>query len=246
VTRVTVTEHIHLPSGRQVDAMEDRMVQARAGSNAERSEAARERVLQAALRAVAINGYSGSSLASIAAAAELTTAGLLYHFPSKHELLVAVLAERDRLDGARFQLRGARGLAALDRLEQLVAHNAEHPELVRAFTVLLGESAGDGHPARSWAQERYLRRRENIAAALRSGIVAREIREDVDVDALAAQVIAMMDGLQVQWVLDPEGIDMAALFRHYLDGLRRGIRAQRAEDPTGSELTADSPCGSAP
>ena len=60
--------------------------------NAARSEAARERVLQSALRAIAANGFRGSSLAAIAAEAGLTTAGLLHHFPSKEHLLVAVLA----------------------------------------------------------------------------------------------------------------------------------------------------------
>jgi AcrR family transcriptional regulator len=48
--------------------------------------------------------------------------GLLHHFPSKEQLLVAVLAERDRLDGIRFRLTGFRGLAALDRLVELVQH----------------------------------------------------------------------------------------------------------------------------
>jgi Bacterial regulatory proteins, tetR family len=52
----------------------------------------------------------------IAADAGLTTAGLLHHFPSKDHLLVAVLAERDRLDGVRFRLAGVRGLAALTDL----------------------------------------------------------------------------------------------------------------------------------
>jgi AcrR family transcriptional regulator len=202
-----------------------------ARSNSERTEAARERVLQAAFRALAANGYSSSSLASIAADAGLTTAGLLHHFPSKNELLIAVLAERDRLDGARFQLRGARGLAALDGLQELVAHNARNLELVRAFTVLLGESAAEGHPARRWAQERYPRRRANLAAALRAGVESGEIRGDVDDAAVAAHIIAMMDGLQVQWVLDPDNVDISGLFAHYLDGVRHAIRA---EAPAGS------------
>jgi AcrR family transcriptional regulator len=101
-----------------------------------RSEAARQRVLEAALRALAVNGYQGSSLASIATAAGMTTAGLLHHFPSKEQLLIAVLVERDRSDGARYHLRGFQGLAALDRLVELVGYNAQVPGLVRAFTVL--------------------------------------------------------------------------------------------------------------
>ena len=188
-----------------------------------RADASRERVLQAALRAIASNGYRGSALAAIAADAGLTTAGLLHHFPSKEHLLVAVLAERDRLDGAQFQLAGFQGLAALDRLAELVEHNAMVPGLVQAYTVLMGEAVGDGHPAREWFRDRYPRRRANIAAALRAGIESGAIRSDVDCDAVAAEIIAMMDGLQVQWVLNPDQVDMAAVFADFISGVRRVI-----------------------
>jgi AcrR family transcriptional regulator len=203
--------------------------------NAARSEAARDRVLRSAWQAFATNGYQGSSLAGIAAAAGLTTAGLLHHYRSKEQLLVAVLAERDRLDGARFHLAGFRGLDALSRLAQLVEHNMLVPGLVQAFTVLMGESAGEDHPARGWFAERYPRRRANIAAALRAGIETGEIRPDVDCDALAAQIVAMMDGLQVQWVLGPGQVDMAAVFADYIDGVCRAVRA------TPEDGTADGP-----
>jgi AcrR family transcriptional regulator len=193
------------------------------GPRAARGAAARDRVVRAALQAYAANGYSGSSLAGIAAAAGLTTAGLLHHFPSKEELLISVLKERDRLDGERFQLRGFVGLDALDALVKLVEANSSTPGLVRAFTVLMGESAAEDHPARQWFKERYPRRRENLAAALRAGIGTGEIRPDTDGDAVAAEVIAMMDGLQVQWLLDPDRVDMAQLFAHYIGTVRQAV-----------------------
>jgi len=191
---------------------------------AARSAASRDRVVQSALRAYAANGYSGSSLAGIAAAAGLTTAGLLHHFPSKEELLIAVLKERDRADGERFQLGDLVGLEALDALIKLVEVNAATPALVRAFTVLMGESAAEDHPAGQWFHERYPRRRDNLSEALRAGIKSGEIRHDTDSDAVAAEIIAMMDGLQVQWILDPNGIDMARIFAHYIDTVRRAVR----------------------
>src|SRR5215207_9695694 len=134
-----------------------------------RSQAARDRILQSALRAIAANGFHGSSLAQIAAAAGLTTPGLLHHFASKEQLLVAVLAERDRLDEARFHLAGFRGLAVLDRLIELVQHNTMVPRFMQAYTVLMGESVSDEHPAREWFRDRYPRRRANLAGALRAG-----------------------------------------------------------------------------
>jgi AcrR family transcriptional regulator len=200
-------------------------------SNAARSAAARERVLGAALRAFALHGYQGSSLARIAEDAGLTTAGLLHHYPSKEELLTAVLVERDRLDGARFRLAGFAGLEALDRLVLLVQHNAESPGLVQAFTVLMGESVSAGHPARKWFQERYPRRVANLAAALRAGVEAGELGAGVDCPSLASEIIATIDGLQVQWLLNPDQVDMVAVFTHYIDGIRASVRVGSA---TGS------------
>jgi len=194
------------------------------GSRAARGAAARDRIVAAALRAYALNGYSGSSLAGIAESAGLTTAGLLHHFPSKEELLVAVLQERDRLDGERFHLRGFVGLDALDALVELVEANMSAPGLVRAFTVLMGESVAEDHPAGSWFRQRYPRRCDNLAGALRAGIEKGQIRDDTDSDALAAEIIAMMDGLQVQWLLNPDRVDMARIFRHYVDTVRQAVQ----------------------
>lgn len=39
-------------------------------------------------------------------------------------------------------------------------------------------------------------------------------------DAVAAEIIAVMDGLQVQWILNPQQINMTAVFRHYIDDVR--------------------------
>ena len=208
--------------------------QARAAA---RSEAARERVLRSALRAIAATGFNGSSLAGIAADAGLTTAGLLHHFPSKEQLLVAVLTERDRLDGVRFHLAGFQGLAALDRLVELVEHNTMVPGLVQAYTVLMGESVGENHPARDWFRDRYPKRRANIAAAIRAGIDSGEVRANVDCDAIAAEIVAMMDGLQVQWVLNPDQVDMAAVFADYIAGLRRAIRVTEPGEVVGGHVT---------
>ena len=55
-----------------------------------------------------------------------------------------------------------------------------------------------------------------IAAALRVG---------VDGGALAAEIVALMDGLQAQWLLDPDGVDMAAVFAGYIRGVCRAISA---------------------
>ncbi len=46
-----------------------------------------------------------------------------------------------------------------------------------------------------------------------------EVRADLDVEGVANAVIAVMDGLQVQWLLAPDAVDMAATTRRVIDAL---------------------------
>ncbi|WP_067526776.1 TetR/AcrR family transcriptional regulator [Nocardia uniformis] len=185
-----------------------------------RGEARREQILDVALKSFAENGFHNSSLADIAGLCGLSQPGLLHHFPTKAALLAAVLEYRDRLDAQRLEFGEAlRGPDALRRLARLVEHNTHVPGLVQVFTVVTGESVTVDHPAHGWAVDRYRTLERTLARALDEGIADGTIRAGLDTKAVARQVFAIMDGLQLQWLLDPETVDMAALFRAYIDGL---------------------------
>lgn len=184
--------------------------------------ARRTRILHIAMQEFAENGYRGTSLARVAERAELSQAGLLHHFRTKEELLAATLDLRDEMDSERFTDAAGTpltGVAALEALADLVAHNQRVPGLVQLFTVLSAESVTADHPAHAWARNRYRRIRVVLAEALRAGVTTGELRPEVDPEAQAARLVALMDGLQQQWLLDPDGVDMAALFRGYVDEL---------------------------
>ncbi|MDP4507360.1 TetR/AcrR family transcriptional regulator [Nonomuraea turcica] len=184
-----------------------------------RGEERRDRILAAALLEFAENGYRGASLARIAERVELSQAGLLHHFKSKERLLVAVLDYRDELDQRKVDLASAGGIDALRALVGVVEHNARAPGLVQLFSVISGEAVTPDHPGHEWARRRYRRLRADMAAALRRGVERGEFRADLDAEAHADRLIAMMDGLQTQWLIDPDRVDMAAVFRSYVDDL---------------------------
>ncbi|MBU3064493.1 TetR/AcrR family transcriptional regulator [Nocardia sp. NEAU-G5] len=181
-------------------------------------DARKERILDVALKTFAENGFRGASIAEIAERCGLSQPGLLHHFPTKAALLAAVLDHRDRLDAERLgfgeELRGA---AALERLATLVEYNAQLPGLVRLFTVVTGEAVTEGHPAHDWAVRRYRALEGYLVSALEAGVADRTLAPGIDAAAIARQVFAMMDGLQLQWLLDPTGVDMPGLFRGYID-----------------------------
>ncbi|MEU8323158.1 TetR/AcrR family transcriptional regulator [Nonomuraea sp. NPDC048881] len=190
-------------------------------------EARKERILAVALLEFAEHGYRGASLARIAERVELSQAGLLHHFRSKERLLVAVLDYRDELDRRRFgpgHDGHDGGAAALRALADVVDHNARVPGLVQLFSVISGEAVTPGHPGHEWARGRYRRLRADVAAALHAGVERGEFRAGLDAEAHADRLIAMMDGLQTQWLIDPGQVDMAAVFRGYVEDLIAALR----------------------
>lgn len=174
-----------------------------------RSEERRAEIVRAALEVIAERGYRGASLAAVAERVGLTQQGLLHHFPTKDALLVAVLEERDQWDAVpatRWRI---------DLLVALVEYNAMRPGIIQTFSALLGESVTEGHPARAYFTERYAQVRAGMAAVLRAEYGER-LPNGLTPERTAPLLVAVMDGLQYQWLLDPESVDMPGAFRDFL------------------------------
>ncbi len=190
-------------------------------TQADRTRVSREKIIQSATEAFAQKGFRGAKMADIATAANLTEPGLLHHFPSKTYLLMEVLKERDRIDGARMRSTLQKnGNHFLDAGIELVEHNQTVPRLVQLFNLLVAESVSPDHPAHEFFIERYQREREHMAHAIVRAQQAGEVRSDISAETLVILIFAIMDGLQVQWLLEPERIGMADLFRVMMDLLR--------------------------
>jgi AcrR family transcriptional regulator len=174
-----------------------------------RSGERRAEIIRAALEVIAERGYRGASLAAVAERVGLTQQGLLHHFPTKDALLVAVLEERDRWDAV------PNGSWRVDLLASLVEYNAMRPGIIQTFSALLGESVTEGHPAREYFTDRYSRVRASMAAALRTEYGDR-LPNGLSPERTAPLLVAVMDGLQYQWLLDPESVDMPGAFRDFL------------------------------
>jgi AcrR family transcriptional regulator len=179
----------------------------------------RDAILAAANEVFATRGFRGASLATIARRVGVSEPGLLHHFASKEELLLELLTLRDQHDDERIAQAFDAHAHVLEVLLALCRQNAERPGIVRLFTILAAESVDPDHPAHAWFVDRYRDRRSQLAQQLaieqREGTVA----TDVDAHTAAAQILAMFDGLQIQWLLEPDATDMVALFGDFLSRL---------------------------
>ncbi|MER6348740.1 TetR family transcriptional regulator [Streptomyces sp. NPDC001595] len=180
-------------------------------------------ILRIAMDTFAARGYNNASLAEIADRAGLTQAGVLHHFRSKANLLTSVLELRDDDDIEQLGTERPRGLAFLRHLVDTAARNAEREGIVRLYAVLSAESVTDGHPAQEYFRGRYEGLRALVAEALREACELGEVRGDTAVEDTANAIIAVMDGLQVQWLLAPDRVDMAASTDRAVSALVAGL-----------------------
>lgn len=182
-----------------------------------RGLARRDELVQAALEIFAARGYEAVSLREIAAAVGISHTGLRHHFASKEDLLMAVLQFKDAQTLTPDVPEEITGIAWVRASEQVVAANAQRPLLIQLFATLSSQAIEPDHPAHEYFVQRYRIGREiarhHLAEAQRLG----EIDKDVDVERAAGLMLATMDGLQVQWLLDPESVDMVEAYRIFLD-----------------------------
>ncbi|MEU8699009.1 TetR/AcrR family transcriptional regulator [Streptomyces sp. NPDC048680] len=182
-----------------------------------KGRARREQIVTAAVEVYADVGYHGASLREIAKRAGISHVGLHYYFPSREALLAAVLERRDEEDTAQLGPKVYSPKAAVQHLVDLADHNARHPGMVELYVRLAAEAFAEDHPAHQYFREHYRTTREYVHHALRELAEQGALRDGVDSRVAAAGFVALMDGLQVQWLTSPDAVDMAGVLRSYVE-----------------------------
>ena len=197
-----------------------------------------EQIMQAACALIAERGYWGLSMQDVADRCGLTVPGLLRHTGSKVGLLIAVLDHRDVQDaralGACLGIVERRDTDAADQADDeatqaaprpgprprislrqfcaaMMQRNAAQPEIVRLYAVLKAESLAPSHPAHDYFEARQQRTLEQFARLAKGG--------STRPDAMARQVLAAMDGIQLQWLRSPDSFDLVGAWQDAADVL---------------------------
>ncbi|MGF4041759.1 TetR/AcrR family transcriptional regulator [Paenarthrobacter nitroguajacolicus] len=162
----------------------------------------RREILDAAVSVFSREGYRGGSLRDIARSLGLSPGAVIHHFGSKEQLLVAVLDARDDSVADSFPNAVRRGLL-IDELRKIVAANENQRGLTTLYATLAAEAVNPEHPAHNYFVERYQRilqlLEEGISEEQEQGILP-AVRPAA---SLARALLAAMDGLQLQWLLEP-------------------------------------------
>jgi AcrR family transcriptional regulator len=186
----------------------------------------RAQILEAAMEVFGSKGSANGTLAEIAEQAGMTHAGVLHHFGSKQNLLLEVLAYRDQADVAELTDQHIpRGPAMFVHLVRTAFANARRAGIVQVYTVLSAEAVTDDHPGRAYFEDRYRVLRGELDDAFRQLCAQQGVTEPDTIDRAAASILAVMDGLQLQWLLDPSAVELGEAtefaIRAIVDGVLR-------------------------
>ena len=166
--------------------------------------ARRQEILDHAIEVFADKGAEGTSLRAIAEKIGVSHAAILHYFGSREELLVEVLREGERRHADPRDKDEVVGT-----MVRAAERNVTIPGFVALYTSMLaGSLEADKAVSREYCATRFARNRARLAELIAIGQAEGRYRTGVDPDAVAALVIAASDGLQIQWLLEPE-VDIA-------------------------------------
>ena len=191
----------------------------------------RREIIAAAVAVFSVSGFRDGSLREVAERAGLTHAGVMHHFPTKVDLLQAVLEWHDEqstqvvVDGLE------RGQDPLSALLALVEHNQRNAAIVGLYVQLSAEATSPDHPVHDYFAQRYAGAVASFRSYLDASARLGRLRPDVDTLGAARRLLGLMDGLQVQWLYDRESVDMAEEIRQFLEPLMTVATSARPGGP---------------
>jgi hypothetical protein len=131
---------------------------------------------------------------------------------TKDGILVAVFEHRDAVDASQAIELTAGQDDPRALLDAVMLRNSRQPEIVRLYSVLDAKGLDEDHPAHTYFARRYARSRGEIQHYLTGGHVP-------DPAAASIHVLAVMDGLQLQWLRDLEGFDLLGHWQLMADAI---------------------------
>ena len=170
----------------------------------------RTQILDATVRLMTERGFKQTSLRAIGRELGLQPAHILHYFGSREGLLEAVVSASDD----RWSPQD--GDTVFDTWLRLVGDNAGQPGLVHLYTAFAAEAADSNHPSRAFFQSRWDRLRRAIERELERGSAEGRYRLRHSPRDAATALIALSDGLQLQWLVD-RSLDMEAAMRAAID-----------------------------
>lgn len=169
----------------------------------------RERLIEGAIECLRVKGYSRTTARDIATAADANLASIGYHFGSKEALLNEAITRTceewtTRLGQAAFadDQESPLGRMAASWVAMLDSFPDLRPVLV-GFMEAVGQAAWSEEVRKDMAAH-YAKVREQVASMVGASLGEADEAAKAEARVVASFLIAVCDGLVIQWLIDPD------------------------------------------
>ena len=195
--------------------------------NAPRENDKRVRILDAAVKVFAQEGFFNAKVAQIAHVAGVADGTIYLYFKSKDDLLISLF--EDRMEMVNSTLREAlnAGENAVDRLRRVVRLHLELVQSNRHMAeVICVELRQSAKFMKDYANPKFAEFLRLIAGAVAEGQKSGELRADLDPQVIARSLFGALDEISLAWLVKGrEKFDLAhaaeQLGHLFIDGMRR-------------------------
>lgn len=187
-----------------------------------KTDARRKEIIAAAVEVFSTSGFRAGSLKDIAELIGIDPSSILHHFASKEELLQAVLDDKEEHDFQYVKGTPADDPASIpEQMVALAEQNDHVPGLIRLYAILSTESTTAGHPSAGYFRQRTGSARRDFTAGFQRMADAGLLAPGVTAEFAATSTLALWDGIQIHWLIDPNAVSVTATLRDHLRLLTR-------------------------
>jgi AcrR family transcriptional regulator len=201
---------VNIPTGRYVKTIQAWRLQL----EVKRPSETKQRIIRTALRIFLEKGYERTSMRAIALGSGVTKGGIYHYFESKEDLfrqaLTFITEQMAKWSTCQFKsVRTAEDLvralfSSIESMKEAFAGivgqgHGQHPF---SFLEVLINAARRDEGVRQEMATIYSRTRENMRSVFLRAQEGGEIRSDIDCDALALEINALLEGVLLLSVLD--------------------------------------------
>jgi len=173
-------------------------------------EARRKQIIDAALQTIAEQGYTQTSFAEIAKSLGITKGLIAYHFNGKHDLITSAIHTILNRQGAYIKERVEAQERASGKLRAYIESSFEYIGQNRAHFVALVDLWGSftsPEEKTAFSETAYDPCRAHLQKIFRIGLEQGEFG-GFEPQVMSAVIQGGIDGLMLQWVFDPEAVNL--------------------------------------
>lgn len=174
--------------------------------------ARREAILDATVEMLAEVGYHGLSLRDVARRVGISHPGVIYHFPSKEALLMAVVQRYDTHENFNLEaLKASQPMEVLKKFIDLTRALRAEPLFIEMECMLAVEATSELHPAHDHFVNRFQTITDLLTEAFDDLQRADLLRTDLDPADIARSVVSLWYGMHIQYLYFPDEIDTESI-----------------------------------